>query len=87
MAKGLTTDRILNLDPEPIFCHEDDERETDFILGRVSGREMFSNGGQGLSVQTYSTHICLMPTMCTVVHEPCHSLGTLPSEETIAPHS
>lgn len=45
---------------------------------------MFSNGGQGLSIQTYSTYICLMPTMCTVVHEPCHSLGTLPSEEKIA---
>lgn len=57
MAKGLTTDRILNLDSEPILFHEDNERETDFILGRVSRRDMFFNGGQGLSVQKHSTHI------------------------------
>lgn len=45
---------------------------------------MFSNGGQGLSIQKHSTCICLMPTMCTVVLEPCHSRGTVSSEETIA---
>lgn len=43
MTKGLTTDRILNLDSKPIPCHEDNDMGMDVLLERFSRREMFSN--------------------------------------------
>lgn len=58
MAKGLTTDKILNPASEHIPCHEDNDMGIHFVLGRFSNREMFSNCGQGLFIQKHLTSIC-----------------------------
>lgn len=55
MAKGLTTDKILNPASEHIPCHEDNDVGIHFVLGRFSNREMFSNCGQGLFIQKHLT--------------------------------
>ena len=54
MTKGLTTDRILNLDSKPIPCHEDNDMGMDVLLERFNRRDMFSNCAVKVSQQAFA---------------------------------